>query len=630
MFAGGTGYADVNITPSRFTLADLHNARGANYPDKNLLPSLNKKNILDFTSKRIFHPLVVAVLDLPPRCLDLTLYARMVTVAQCSISNDQPAAGRAPNPAVVKFYAQPGPRQAYSVDRFISRRREYSLEAANYLLTKKPVCTSKKNQIDVFKQVDSIGITWRKKFMHRLMAKENVIPGMSQKRILRTSQLSWENKLAGSLAWQAEEPWDEECFEDGMWKSKPRRKPLIGIMDFILDIPGFQAFARSRFRLIDWSSRNLIAAAIHGAVIFYDMDTTERSGLKTLMNVDPCALKWSNDGNKLVICTLKSNVILYDLNAEKCRWTITCECVVTYNTHCLARCVSWSQNDQYIVTGCRGLLSVYSSSTGRLINSLYAHKVEILTLTFSPNYQYLITTANDTNVRIFLWPNLESFLDISYYESVKAVVWHPRESGILCIGGGLRDASLSLWNVNRQEPQGYRRVNFYGSVENLAWNKLSGELVVQWSYWEDRTRHTVVPLLGSLDHVVDVLPIQKDARVCCIMWNSDHTQLAMQAQEALWIWNFFGDEYQHRQKSGKLNGEKAKRREAMYPAVKEFTRAWLHTAYQDEETFVSDKEDSCISSSDLKGQMRSDRLLLVHSDRSSSQIPPIYRSRELD
>lgn len=83
----------------------------------------------------------------------------------------------------------------------------------------------------------------------------------------------------------------------------------------------------------------------------------------------------------------------------------------------------------------------------------------------------------------------------------QALAWHPSESGCLCIGGGLGDASLSLWNVNKLDPEevSYRHVDFFGAVENLAWNKSSGELVVHWSYWVEQTQYTAMPVLASLD-----------------------------------------------------------------------------------------------------------------------------------
>lgn len=93
--------------------------------------------------------------------------------------------------------------------------------------------------------------------MHQLMVKENVIPGVRQKQVLRANHLSTENKLPGNLAGRPRELWDEDQFEDGMWKSKPRKRPLIGIIDSILDMPGFQTSPRPTLPSKNFISRIL-------------------------------------------------------------------------------------------------------------------------------------------------------------------------------------------------------------------------------------------------------------------------------------------------------------------------------------------------------------------------------------
>ena len=66
---------------------------------------------------------------------------------------------------------------------------------------------------------------------------------------------------------------------------------------------------------------------------------------------------------------------------------------------------------------------------------------------------------------------------------------------------------------------------FHGAVKNLAWNKRSAELVVNWSYFVQQAECTLMPVLGSLDRVVDMIMVDKDLQVNSIMWNPDHTQL---------------------------------------------------------------------------------------------------------
>lgn len=85
---------------------------------------------------------------------------------------------------------------------------------------------------------------------------------------------------------------------------------------------------------------------------------------------------------------------------------------------------------------------------------------------------------------------------------------------------------MSLLNMKKVMAVKDREVRFYGVVDNLIWNKLSGELVVQWSYLEGQDVYTVIPVLASLDRIVDVVPMNKDMTMLnTILWNPDHTQL---------------------------------------------------------------------------------------------------------
>ncbi|XP_076170772.1 protein cortex [Ptiloglossa arizonensis] len=440
-------------------------------------------------------------------------------------------------------------KQNYSEDRFIIRRRKYNFEAANYLLKREAPIQPQNNHLDVLEQVNSLSKRWRRKYMHQLMVKENVIPGLRQKGVLRGNHLSAENKLPGNLAGLPKDRWDEEYFEDGMWKSKPRKKPILYSMDSILEVPGIERSLQSRYRLIDWSSRNIVAAATWESVVF--IDTCMFQSVKPLEKVKSstlCILKWSNAGEKLAICSLSASIKVYCIQVKKVIWSVKCHAMSEFNSLCYVRCLCWSHDDKLIVTGCMGVITVYSVINGSVVNSTVAHSTVILTLAFSANYQYLVSSAMDMNIRVLLWPSLAALLDITYYEPVKALAWHPHESDLLCIGGGLGDASLSLWNVNKLDPVSYRLVPFNGAVENLAWNKLSGELTVHWSYWEEQKQYTVIPVFASLDQIVDAVPVDKDWQIKSMMWNADHTQLAIYSNEVLSIWNFFGNEYNYHRK----------------------------------------------------------------------------------
>ncbi|OAD58230.1 Protein cortex [Eufriesea mexicana] len=445
------------------------------------------------------------------------------------------------------------------------------MDAASYLLTKKIKKPLKENELDVFHQVDSLPVKWRKKFMHQLMVQENVIPGVRQKQVLRSSHLSLENKLPGNLAGRPKELLDEEYLEDGMWKSKPRKRPLIGIIDALLDMPGFPKTSRFPQRFIDWGAGNVIAAAIYDRVAFYDTKTDVVEPKNSMKVPDLCALKWNHAGNKLLICTLSSEQNLYCSDTRKIIWSQMCVCTEKYYTSCNVRCACWTKDDRFLITGCTGQIVVYSGSSGRIVNSIEAHNMSLLTIALSSTDRYLASSSFDKSVRIFEWPSLCPYLDITYYEYVVALAWHPFESGLLCIGGGLGDGSLSLWNMNKLKSVNYRHVQFCGVVNNMIWNKLSGELVVQWSYLEGRNQYAVMPVFASLDRIVDVVPIDKEIPLLnSILWNPDHTQLAVQHDESLSMWNFFGDLDQYQRSKKRHKAEEKERTNARFMNFKEF------------------------------------------------------------
>ncbi|XP_015434356.1 PREDICTED: APC/C activator protein CDH1-like [Dufourea novaeangliae] len=446
------------------------------------------------------------------------------------------------------------------------------MEAANYLLTREEADTVEKEQLDVFEQVDTLTAKWRKRLMHQQMVKENIISGLGQKKVLYSNHVSSAIKLPGNLATLPRELWDEEYYKNGMWRSKPRNKPLIPSTACILDMPDARRLSRFDYCLVDWSSKDVIAEANQDTVTFFDVTTPQVVGqLDKVGAVNVSALKWNHAGDLLAICTLPSIIELYDMRKEKNIWTRTCKTVASLSSD-YGRCICWSQNDQQIVVASTALITSYSAKTGRAINWIAAHTSTILAMTFSHNYHYLASSGMDLNIRIFVWPELAPFIDIIYYNPVKALAWHPQESGLLCVGGGLGDASLSLWDVNKLDPVSYRLVEFYGAVENLAWNKRSGELVVQWSYWEDENRYTIMPVLASLDRIVDVLPIKKDVRIRSIMWNAEHIQLGVKCEESLSMWNFFGDEYEYRHKWQKHRKTEGTKNGTISMNSKEFNR----------------------------------------------------------
>lgn len=66
---------------------------------------------------------------------------------------------------------------------------------------------------------------------------------------------------------------------------------------------------------------------------------------------------------------------------------------------------------------------------------------------------------------------------------------------------------------------------YNGRVEHFAWNKLSGELVVHWTYKNNEKHYSVVPILASLGQTVDALPLERKTQLSFFKFNSTHEKL---------------------------------------------------------------------------------------------------------
>ncbi|XP_018310828.1 protein cortex [Mycetomoellerius zeteki] len=452
---------------------------------------------------------------------------------------------RHPNCMKIKAYSSIS-KQIYLGDRFLPSRRGYNFDMAHYLLMKeKP--TEKTNIIDVCKQIDSLETIYRRKALRAIMLEQVLIPELDQDKILRFS---------GSMVRRPRNPPHSEYEKKESWKCVPRKRILIGSADKMLSVPEDVIPLGDNFnKAMDWSCNNMLAVSNNDHLIIYDND-----GEKVLSSIIRCKsityndfgqiidLKWASDGNKLIMSVFiyesyTSMLVMYDLKKQKILWDVMCKCLLE-NEGCIIRCVCWSAYDRQIVTGCSGKISIFDSDTGILLHTRRElTRTEILNLSFSPNHKYLVSTGVDKMVRLFFWSELTPCFNIRFFKPVKAIAWHPQISDLLCIGGR-KNGSLSLWNVNKCAMTAFVRAKFNGRVENLAWNKLSGELVVHWTYKEEDNICTIVAVLASFNRIVDVLPLDKKMRVCFLKFNAAHEQLLTfcSTMNVYSIWNFFGNE----------------------------------------------------------------------------------------
>ncbi|XP_020288549.1 protein cortex [Pseudomyrmex gracilis] len=429
-------------------------------------------------------------------------------------------------------------KQIYQGDRFIPQRYGYNYEMSHHLLKKEKSSNTEKYVIDILKQIDLLDITNQRETMRAMMLEHSFISGLNQKRILSFSSVTSTEQLLNSNFSET----------NGSWKCIPRKKCLIKSPEQILYISNEET---SEENLIDWNCNDMI-------IIIHQKRVKIYSNNGSMVNVlDGDYGKWSNDGRKLAIFEYDSynlsRFMIYDVEKKKSLWKL-----LFYNSTRPEEnpCICWSLHDRHIVVAYENLI-VYESSTGRKLRYISACADDILTLSFSPNFKYLMSTSRNGSVQVYFWPELTIHLIISCHHSVQAVAWHPQVSDLVCLGKS--NGVLTLWDVNTRTMTGSARPKLNGCVENLAWNKLSGELLVHWTYRERDKRYTIVTVLASFDRAVDVMPIDRETKISFLKFNSTHKEIITYSDDFFSIWNFFGNEKPPQSRYSSFNGSKRRR-----------------------------------------------------------------------
>ncbi|XP_076001126.1 cell division cycle protein 20 homolog [Genypterus blacodes] len=231
--------------------------------------------------------------------------------------------------------------------------------------------------------------------------------------------------------------------------SVKKTRYISSIPDRILDAPEL----RNDFylNLLDWSSRNMLAVALHNSVYLWDASGGD---ITLLMNMEReedyiCSVNWTKDGSYLAVGTSDCKVQLWDVDNQKRLRNMA--------SH-RARVCSLSWNDHLLSSGSRsGQVHHHDvRMENHHITTLSAHSQEVCGLTWSPDGRYLASGGNDNMVCV--WPRIqEGGLGNDsqpvrrwgeHQGAVKALAWCPWQPNILASGGGTSDRHIRIWNVN--------------------------------------------------------------------------------------------------------------------------------------------------------------------------------------
>ncbi|XP_029686360.1 cell division cycle protein 20 homolog [Takifugu rubripes] len=316
--------------------------------------------------------------------------------------------------------------------------------------------------------------------------------------------------------------------------------------DRILDAPEL----RNDFylNLLDWSSRNFLAVALHNNVYLWD---ATRGDIIFLMKLEReedyvCSLSWTKEGSYLAVGTSDCKVQLWDVEHQKR--------VRSMASH-TARVGSLSWNDHILSSGSRsGHIHHHDVRVAEHhICTLTGHSQEVCGLQWSPDGRYLASGGNDNLVCV--WPRVQDgglgnrsqaiHKWSDHQGAVKALAWCPWQPNILASGGGTSDRHIRVWNVNSGSC--ISSLDTQSQVSSLVFAPNYKELVSAHGYahnnvviWKYPSLTKVVELHGHDDRVFNVTlspdastiaTISGDEIIC--LWKSFEMDPVKKAKEKM-------------------------------------------------------------------------------------------------
>ncbi|MBN3313277.1 CDC20 protein, partial [Atractosteus spatula] len=255
--------------------------------------------------------------------------------------------------------------------------------------------------------------------------------------------------------------------------NKKTSRYISSVPDRILDAPDL----RNDFylNLIDWSSQNVMAVALHNSVYLWNASTCEITQLMKLENEEDyiTCVSWVKEGNFLAIGTSDGKVQLWDVDSQK-----RLRSMASHTAR--VGCLSW--NNHILSSGSRsGHIHHHDVRVANHhVATLAGHSQEVCGLKWSPDGKYLASGGNDNLV--YVWQGVQEGTTQSalhtfnlHRGAVKAVAWCPWQPTTLATGGGTSDQHIRIWNVNSGACFLYKDVQ--SQVTSLAFSSNYKELI---------------------------------------------------------------------------------------------------------------------------------------------------------
>ncbi|KAL1921588.1 uncharacterized protein VTP21DRAFT_11304 [Calcarisporiella thermophila] len=273
--------------------------------------------------------------------------------------------------------------------------------------------------------------------------------------------------------------------------------------------------------LLNWSVRNVLAVGLGSAVYLWAKegevtklcDIGEESKAEGGKEDFPTSISWSPNGSYLAVGTNSGTVQLWD--AAQSRRV----CILPGH---IARVGAMTWSDGVLTTGSRDTSILHRDPREHrpYFQKLEHHSQEVCGLSWSPDGRYLASGGNDNLLSIVDGFRTEPLHRLDAHQSaVKALAWHPLQSGLLASGGGTHDQRLRFWSA--QSGTLLHEVETGSQICQLAWSPTGRELVSTHGYsqnqigvWKYPTMEQVALLQGHTSRVL-YLAVSPDGRSIC-------------------------------------------------------------------------------------------------------------------
>ncbi|XP_040169304.1 protein cortex isoform X1 [Anopheles arabiensis] len=339
------------------------------------------------------------------------------------------------------------------------------------------------------------------------------------------------------------------------WSCHPRTKP-IGFIEAVHDLPNIKTYYH---KIIDWSAAGQIAAIFSKKLVIWTPNTDEIIGLGAQYAT---SIAFEPAGTRLAMGIFMMNrpwLNIFDDPARPQSERHGSLKMLDPLDHPIS-CLTWDGSGLYVLCGFgNGQISIVRIRPAANINqceSKYCvHKGSIIAIKFSCGCRYM-ATADDLG-QLYLWHwSAGNLTPITNWDSSMCAFfdWHPWREDEIVIADS-EPILIALYHVpSRQVLSYYQRRESDCILTTLSFNKLSGELVVCYSF-TDLSKPPEILVLASMDRVVDVMRNHDDC-IVHLLWSPDGKQLASVGyDETLTIWNFFGTSPTNECKKRKLQCE---------------------------------------------------------------------------